>query len=673
MLLLCLIAAHSGPVGEHALTLPGLGSLPAGRFIALWAGTWLLGLALLLAFPRHLSPRHAAGVILLTALLCRLVLLPHPPSDDINRYLWEGRLITHGINPYGHAPQSPELAQLAATDPYQPHVNHPDMTAAYPPFVLLAFAAVTQLWYHPMALKLLIIVWDLGTLCFLLALLRHRRLDARWAILYAFNPITLFSFAGQAHFDALQGLFLMGALFWYDRRRWGWMFLFAGLAVQSKYAAVLALPLLLRRDNLRYAPVALAAIVLPALPFVTSGVAPLFASLITFADAFAFNGSVHALLAAVLHSRESATLICKLLLIATLLYGWARYTPARRGRFKDDPVPGIFFVLGAALLLAPTLHVWYLSWILPLLVLRPTGSWLLLSLTAAFYFVTVGIAHHTGEWRLPRWALLAEWLPFWLIFLSEARRAWCHRGTPLMTAPVRSVSIIIPARNEAARIGACVRSVLQDSSVREVIVVDGGSQDETVRIAREAGARILMHTAPPEAGGGRGGQCTAGLRIATGDVVAIVHADTRVERPVFTQALQLLNRDATVVGGAVGSCFGELGGPLRMLGLANDFRAAFLGLAFGDQVQFFRREPVVQLNAYPAIPLMEDVELSARLRELGRTVFLFGDADVSARAWQSGRVRRALLIIWLVALYRWQRLWKRTNPLAMYRRYYATP
>ena len=97
ILLLAIVAAGSGPPGLHGLRLPWLGTLPAGRFIAIWCGTWVAGLGLLLALPRGLSPRQATWLILVLSLLCRLALLPQPPSDDINRYLWEGRLVAAQI------------------------------------------------------------------------------------------------------------------------------------------------------------------------------------------------------------------------------------------------------------------------------------------------------------------------------------------------------------------------------------------------------------------------------------------------------------------------------------------------------------------------------------------------------------------------------------------------
>lgn len=236
---------------------------------------------------------------------------------------------------------------------------------------------------------------------------------------------------------------------------------------------------------------------------------------------------------------------------------------------------------------------------------------------------------------------------------------------------MKSVSVVVPARNEERVIAACIASAWEDESVGEVIVVDGGSRDDTVARARDAGARVLEHERPVESGGGRGGQIHAGVMAATGDVVAIVHADTRLEKGVLRRVVDVLNRRPGVIGGAVGCVFDGRGWRLRLLDVANHSRAAVFGISFGDQVQFFRRKPVVDKRLYPNIPLMEDVELSLRLRKMGRKVYLFGGAVASSRSWQNGAGRRAVLVIALVAEYLLKRLWGAPDVVAMYRRYYG--
>ena len=157
---------------------------------------------------------------------------------------------------------------------------------------------------------------------------------------------------------------------------------------------------------------------------------------------------------------------------------------------------------------------------------------------------------------------------------------------------------------------------------------------------------------------------------AIGDVIAIVHADTRVTSSVFTQIINVLGKQPMIVGGAVGGIFDASSWCLRVIEFANNFRIVFLGISFGDQIQFFRRKPVVDLNIFPDIPLMEDVKFSLRLHRLCRQIFLWENSLISSRRWKEGGFRRSFMVIQLTAVYLWQHLWKKPDTLLMYRRYY---
>jgi glycosyltransferase involved in cell wall biosynthesis len=217
----------------------------------------------------------------------------------------------------------------------------------------------------------------------------------------------------------------------------------------------------------------------------------------------------------------------------------------------------------------------------------------------------------------------------------------------------------------------CIGAIISNHMVHEVIVVDGGSDDRTRERAEALGARLLVHIAPPEKGGGRGGQIKKGVEAAKGDVVAVVHADTRVAPDVFRRMLDALNRNPDVVGGAAGSSFddGSLG--MKLVEFLNAMRAVFFKISFGDQIQFFRRKEIVDFDMYPDIPLMEDVELSLRLCRLGRTVYLFGNSKVSARRWREKGFGNALMVLICFFTYLAQRMWKTPDAITMYNRYYG--
>jgi hypothetical protein len=96
----------------------------------------------------------------------------------------------------------------------------------------------------------------------------------------------------------------------------------------------------------------------------------------------------------------------------------------------------------------------------------------------------------------------------------------------------------------------------------------------------------------------------------------------------------------------------------------------FFGISFGDQVQFFRRNPVIEKNLFPNIPLMEDVEFSMRMQTLGRQVNLFGRALVSDRRWASVGFKNSFIVICNLVSYLWLRIWKTPDTFAMYKSYY---
>lgn len=272
---------------------------------------------------------------------------------------------------------------------------------------------------------------------------------------------------------------------------------------------------------------------------------------------------------------------------------------------------------------------------------------------------------------LPAWLQITIRIPFLFLFAWETLVLYCQRRQKSASFPCRSVSVIIPTRNEEKYIGPCIRSVSGNRHVLEIIVVDAGSNDQTRLMAEKAGACVMVHDRSFDNGGGRGGQVREGIHAARGDAIVILHADTILPGVEIDRIVALLNDRPDVAGGAVGCRFDSPFRRYRFLELANDFRAAVFKISFGDQVQFFRREPVVNCNIYPGIPLMEDIELSLRLRRLGKQVYLFGAALVSVRRWQKKGPKNAALIIRLLGLYLFKRIWGVPDAAGMYNTYYG--
>lgn len=201
----------------------------------------------------------------------------------------------------------------------------------------------------------------------------------------------------------------------------------------------------------------------------------------------------------------------------------------------------------------------------------------------------------------------------------------------------------------------------------EVIVSDAGSGDRTAAIARQHGAQVV------HASRGRGPQFCAGIDRAKGDVLFFAHADMTLESDAFSRMLEVLNATGAA-GGCIGCRFDRPGLFLRFISRLNNLRAKWLGLSFGDQGQFVRRDRLNQLGGFPDLMIMEDVEFSLRLKAMGKPLFLGGGIIASTRRWNRvSKSRHALLIIWLVAQYTWLR-YRHGAPVNVepfYQRYYG--
>jgi rSAM/selenodomain-associated transferase 2 len=203
-----------------------------------------------------------------------------------------------------------------------------------------------------------------------------------------------------------------------------------------------------------------------------------------------------------------------------------------------------------------------------------------------------------------------------------------------------SLSIIMPMLNEAAGIGATL-SGLRELGV-EIIAVDGGSSDKSVEIAR-AHADQVVH-APR----GRARQMNAGAAVAQGEVLLFLHADTQLP----PAAGQLIG-DA-IAGGADWGRF-----DVRITGNSGWFpviaafmnqRSRLTGIATGDQAIFVKRSVFDRVGGFPDLPLMEDIVLSQRLKQLSRPACLRAKVTTAGRRWEKHGVLRTILTMWWLRL-----------------------
>jgi hypothetical protein len=395
----------------------------------------LLGFAVARARP----PRRADWFwIVGAAALFRLTLLASPPvlSDDLYRYLWDGRVQTHGINPYLHAPDDPALAHLR--DPLHARINHSDVPTIYPPLSQILFAAVSYLSGSVTAMKAAMALAEMVGWLALGRLWILRGLPASWLVLYLWNPLPVIEVSGSGHNDAPGVTLLLFASLLIILGRPGVSIATLAGSVASKLFPFLSLPAWLRATPRRFWILPLLLWAALWAPYAGAGW-ELWSGLGAYtrhweSNAFVFRylregieglglkgeideiwgklclrlgrGEWAASIWPYSEPRQVAKGVVALTLLAVLIDTLRR---------RLEPPRAAFRLLGLALVCGPTVHPWYLQWVLPFAAWYASPSWFVFS-AASF------LAYAPAGWGgVPADVLLwIEYAPFLAVWAGEA-------------------------------------------------------------------------------------------------------------------------------------------------------------------------------------------------------------------------------------------------------------
>lgn len=361
------------------------------------------------------NKKREVAIVIVLGVLFRLTLVPHGPvgSDDLYRYLWDGKVAGSGMNPYLYAPADPRLAQMATAD-LPSKVNFPEMRTIYPPFAQGLFLVSHVLFGESAAgLKFLLVVIDCCTIVLLWKILRDLGRPVLPVLLYAWSPLPILYFGLDGHIDALGILFFVLALFFVLTRRPIRGACALGVGTLVKIIPIIAVPFLFRQaSGMRRA----AAFLLPPL-FVGAGYLVyaeptwgVFESLGTFGSRWAFNGSVFNILYLITGSNGTAHLVCG---IAIAL--WVGFLASLNRPFIEKA----FWGFTGFVLLSPVVHPWYLTWLAVLLPLRwSTSVFALLGLSFTANIVVYQYRAY-GVWKDQPLLLLVEYLPVFFLLVRE--------------------------------------------------------------------------------------------------------------------------------------------------------------------------------------------------------------------------------------------------------------
>lgn len=234
-----------------------------------------------------------------------------------------------------------------------------------------------------------------------------------------------------------------------------------------------------------------------------------------------------------------------------------------------------------------------------------------------------------------------------------------ERSTP-------DLSIVIPLLNERENLPHLVQQIngLRKDPAIEIILVDGGSWDGTLEYLQQAGLAVI-NSQP-----GRARQMNSGAAVCSGTILLFLHADTQL--PVQIQEVSVatfLITALTKSGRQWGRFDVTISGRHPLLGMVAFFmnlRSRLSGIATGDQCIFVERALFAQLDGFSDQPLMEDIELSTRLRRLGRPLCVGHKVVTSGRRWDRHGLWQTVLLMWRLRI----AYWLGASPQVLAQRYY---
>lgn len=427
--------------------------------------SWLERILHLQKFEDKLGSREILIIGLVFGLVFRITMLITEPSlsDDVYRYIWDGKVASHGINPFQHPPNADTLQTLRDSQ-YYPKINHREISTIYPPVSQMVFSVVYKIKPTVFAFKVVFLLFDLLTIAALLLLLKSLRLSLNRVLLYAWNPLIIVEFSGNAHADIIGIFFLVTALWLLAEKKLQWSNLFMVLSFLTKFITLLFLPILTALKKQNRILIVLSFVILTAafyLPYADAG-SNLFSGFLVYSSKWQFNGSIFAGIlwlmekylpvqwvvdlmitphgltpdAETITTRtlDLALVVTKvvvgLIFVGIFTYFFMRLGKdlRRYGRLWLFKLGGILF--GALFLLNPTVQPWYLCWTLPFLVIAPNRAFILWTgLVGLSYWILIDYTA-AGVWQESDWVRWVEYTPFYgvLVFDFFAKKVKTRRS-----------------------------------------------------------------------------------------------------------------------------------------------------------------------------------------------------------------------------------------------------
>lgn len=362
--------------------------------------------------------------IIITGILFRITVIPSVPttSPDVFRYIWEGKIIAHGINPYQVPPDSHLLTRFHS-DVWE-KVGFKNMTSIYPPMAQVSFLIGHILSGESvLGLKVIYLICEIFTLIFLLKLLRLKQINPCYIILYAWLPLPIMEYFINAHIDVVGISFFVLFLYYMEKGKNNLSAVFLAFSFLVKFYPLMIYPLLIKKIGIKnlipFTIIFITTTVIFYIPFLTKDFA-IKNSLTTYLMRWEFNGSVYNLFK-LISNGAMARIICSILLVISIVIISFKYR---------DFVYGTMGVMLSFVIFATTIYPWYLGWIAALNPVLNFYSVFSLLITSDFSNLTPMGKIWQEYWQV----LVIEYIPFFLLLYLDLHNKILNKKTNLFSS-----------------------------------------------------------------------------------------------------------------------------------------------------------------------------------------------------------------------------------------------
>ena len=378
---------------------------------------WLLSFfARILSFKK--SDADKLGIplfVIFFGLIFRLTLFPasNTTSPDVDRYLWEGKILSQGYNPFIIAPQDSQLVEYR--DQAYKNVTYKNMVTIYPPVAQAAFLSAYHLaGENPQGLKIIYIFFDLLIMFLLLKLFYLKQIDLNNIILYAWMPLILLEYFVNVHIDLIGIFFMLLFIYLIEKNKTILASVPFALAFLSKMYPVILFPLIIKKAGLKrsfyFILIFLAITICCYAPFIYKDFS-IFTSLFTYLNKWEFNSSIYYILKHNYFNPENSRLICAGLFIISV--GLISY-------FYKDFTKASYSIFIALIIFGTTLYPWYLGWIASI---NPLFNFY--SVTSLLFTINFSnFSPLSVTWREYLFVQMIEYIPFFALLVIDVWIIW---------------------------------------------------------------------------------------------------------------------------------------------------------------------------------------------------------------------------------------------------------